>query len=95
MLLSRLDRLLNPHVPLAGSRRAHRPLGVRLELAASVKDGDCERCWAAALHQLRDIMPVDPICDGLGHRPCQAETGQLAHPPGVHGARAARIDILS
>ena len=63
------------------------------ELAASVKDGNCERCWAAALHELRDIMPVDPICDGLGHGPGQAETGQLAHSPGVHGTRAW-IDIF-
>ena len=53
----------------------HRPLGARLELAASVEDGDRERCRAAALNQLRDIMPVDSICDGLGHRRCQAETG--------------------
>lgn len=56
--------------------------------AASVEDGDRECGGAAALHQLRDIMPVDPVRDGLGHRPCQAETGQLAHPPSVHGACA-------
>jgi hypothetical protein len=66
---------------------------VQLEVAASGEDGDCECGWAAALHQLRDVMPVDPICDRLGHRSSQAETGQLAHSPGVHGARVL-IDIL-
>jgi hypothetical protein len=75
--------------------RSHRPPaeGRAAELTASLEDGDCERGRTATLHQLRDIMPVDPACNGLSHRPCQAKADQLAHPPVMHGT-GLLIDML-
>jgi hypothetical protein len=64
-----------------------------LRPSASPEDRDRERRWASALHEPRDLVPVDLVCDCLGCHPGQAKAGQSAHAPGVYSARF-RIDVL-
>jgi hypothetical protein len=53
---------------------------------ASFDDRDRKRGRASASYQLGDLMPVDPVGDGLGRRPLQAQAGKLFHAPSVHAA---------
>src|SRR5271169_5528708 len=62
---------------------------VRATLAAGVVrssagDAQGQLRWAAALHQPRDLVPVEVVGVDLGQRPGDAEPGEPCYAPVVH-----------
>jgi hypothetical protein len=49
----------------------------------SAENAECEPRRAAALHERRQLMPVDVAGDGFGHRPGDAKALQPADTPFV------------
>jgi hypothetical protein len=86
---------VRPGLPVDCSPK-HRPWAEIAWLWPSVSpdDRDRKRSWAAVLHEPRDLVPVDLVCDCLGYHPGQAKAGQPPHAPGVYGA-GFRIDVLA
>jgi len=87
VLLHHVLLLLLVHAPRA-ARRARpvtgwtgRPLVIG---AASADDLERELWRAATSHQLGDLVPVDVVRGGLGHRPWDPQPGELGHAPFVH-----------
>src|SRR5215468_8349202 len=55
-----------------------------MALPSSADDTKRELWRAAALHQHRDLVPVDVVRDSLSQQPRDPQPGELCHPPFMH-----------
>ena len=61
-----------------------RPVRATSRVRSSQDDAQGQPRGAAALHQPRDLVPVEAVGVDLGQRPGDAEPGEPVHPPVVH-----------